>query len=145
MICECNINPNLNISYEEEKEEEKEEIDESYLDYFLSLINYKIVICYNLFFKFSSFYYNAGFYISFPTLLVCFIFMSLFWISAIPQIKIIFFKNIPTKVKLKGLFKKQMEKKAENQFNKSNRNNNKKATENPILYNKNSFPPKKKE
>ena len=48
MICECYINPNINISKEEEKEEEK---DESYLDYFLSLINYKITLCYNLFFN----------------------------------------------------------------------------------------------
>ena len=92
-ICECNAFNNETNNEEEEINEQKEEYEQSYLDYFLSLINYKIITCNNLFFEFSSFYYNAGFYISFSTLLVCMILMMAFWILGIKKIKVIFYKN----------------------------------------------------
>ena len=113
-ICECNAYNNEINNEEEEINEQKEEYEQSYLDYFLSLINYKIITCNNLFFEFSSFYYNAGFYISFSTLLICILLMMIFWIFGIRKIKIIFYKNIPTKSKLKELLKKQEIKKDDN-------------------------------
>ena len=140
MICECSINPNLNNS---NKKEMEEEIEESYLDYFLSFVNYKIFGCYDLLFNFSNFYYNAGFYISSSTLLICLGFMLLFWVVAIKAIKITFLKNIPTKEKLKELLKKQMLNKSESQNNNSNRNSHKMTPESP-LYHSNFFPPNKK-
>ena len=78
-ICKCEVDKNnIYIITDKNEEEKEEDEDESYLDYFLSLINYKIALCYNLFFQFSSFYYNAGFYISFSTLLICLILMISF-------------------------------------------------------------------
>ena len=46
IICDCYINNN-NLS--NENEEEKLEDNVNYLDYFLSLITYKIILCFNLF------------------------------------------------------------------------------------------------
>ena len=61
--CECDVSYNFS-SIDNTDISEEEELDISYLDYFLSLINYKIITCTNLFFYFESFYYNAGFYIA---------------------------------------------------------------------------------
>ena len=116
-ICECDAYNNGNNNEEDEINEKEEEYEQSYLEYFLSLINYKIIICNNLFFQFSSFYYNAGFYISFSTLLICIILIMIFWIFGIRKIKIIFYKNIPTKSKLKELLNKQEIKRNENLIN----------------------------
>ena len=90
-LCDCNANL-TDIIYKHDNSEtieENEEDDSSYLDYFLSLINYKIILCMKLFFEFQSFYYNAGFYISFGTLLICIILLCIFWIKGIKYIKII--------------------------------------------------------
>ena len=140
--CECIINLNLNNSKEEER---GEDIDETYLDYFLSLINYKIALCYNLLFKLSNFYYNVGFYISISTLVSFFIFMSLFWIYAITRIKVIFYKNFPTISKLKEIFKKQIKNKSKNQVNDngSYRNKHEGASKRTLFNNSNFVPPKK--
>ena len=107
-LCNCNANLSEKIYKHEDKNtpDEQNEDDESYLDYFLSLINYKIFLCANLFFEFESFYYNAGFYISFCTLIICFILAILFWIIGIKYIKVLIYKNVPTKEKLKELIKK---------------------------------------
>ena len=137
IVCECSINANYSNSNEEENEEE---IDESYLHYFLSFINYKIILCYNLFFEFTSFYYNAGFYISFTTLIVSSILMSIFWTDGIRKIKLLFFKNIPTKEKLKELYKKQNE----NQSNNLKDNNKKKRINHKMDTKKTKLNPPKK-
>jgi surface protein len=89
-LCDCSIEENSTKNTNEENEEE-----ESYLDYFLSLINYKIIICYRLFFEFSSFYYNAGFYISFSILFIFLILMLIFWTKGMKKLRLIFYKNIP--------------------------------------------------
>ena len=128
LICDCYIN-NITANKSNE-EEEKLEDDESYLDYFLSLINYKIMLCFNVFLNFSSFYYNAGFYISFPSLMFCLVMMSLFWINGIMNLKVLFYKNVPSKTKLMEIIKKNIEKKANNSMNNnSQRNSIKKSTE----------------
>ena len=121
-ICECNAYNNETNKQEEKINKEEEEYEQSYLEYFLSLINYKIIICNNLFFQFSSFYYNAGFYISFSTLLICIILMMIFWKLGIKKIRIIFYRNIPTKIKLEELFKKQEKKRNENLNNEGKMN-----------------------
>ena len=64
----------------------------------------------NLFFEFKSFYYNAGFYISFCTMLICIILMILFLAKGINYIKVLIYKNIPTKEKLKELIEKNKKK-----------------------------------
>ena len=147
MICDCAIN-NININnsnISNNNGEDEAENDESYLDYFLSLINYKIALCYHLFFNFSSFYYNAGFYISFTTLMICMILMFLFWIIAIKQIKVLFYKNLPTKTKLYEINKKNNEKKKHNSINIiTQKNTIKKSKENEIIKNSNPPPIKNK-
>ena len=110
-LCDCNANLNEK-KYKHDNEIKEEIIDDasSYLDYFLSLINYKIFLCMNLFFEFESFYYNAGFYISFCTMLVCIVLMILFCVKGMKFLKIMIYKNIPTKEKLNELLKKRQKK-----------------------------------
>ena len=105
-ICDCNADLNKTIFKMDVQKKEQIDDDESYLEYFLSLINYKIFLCYDLFFEFESFYYNAGFYISFITMLICLILMISFWIRGIKYIKVLIYKNVPTREKLKELLNK---------------------------------------
>ena len=120
-ICDCSIDGKSSVYLVEEKKEE-----ESYADYFLSLINYKIAICYKLFFEFSNFYYNAGFYISFATLFIFLIMMLLFCTKGIKKLRLIFYENIPTDVIFKDDFKNNNIKIA--QYPKYKRRNSKKRT-----------------
>ena len=110
-ICNCNANLSEGIyEYYNEEENASEEEDQTYVEYFLSLINYKIVTCYNLFFEFKNFYSNAGFYISLTTSLVCLVLFFIFWVKGLKHIRIIMYKNIPTLPKLKEIIRKQEEK-----------------------------------
>ena len=117
-ICKCNADLTEKIYiYEENEPEEKEllkeEEDQSYLEYFLSLMNYRIFLCINLFFEFKSFYYNAGFYISASVLLSSISLMIVFWIKGMNNVKIVLYKNLPTKEKLKEIIRKQKRRKIE--------------------------------
>ena len=129
-ICNCNANLNEKIyKFNDGKVFEVfDENDESFSEYFLSLINYKIFLCYNLFFEFKNFYSNAGFYISFITLMVCLTLFFIFWIRGVKEIRIIMYQNIPTRAKLKEIIKHQKEK---------NKNRNIYNTENDINVNNN--------
>ena len=104
-VCNCHINTsssNINNNINEEKEKE----DETYLEYFLSLINYKIIKCYSLFTIFENYYYNGGLYIGLIILVTSIILIFVFSYVSYNTIKIEFFKNIPTKAKLKEEYKK---------------------------------------
>ena len=83
-----------------EKELKTKEEDLNYFEYVLSLMNYKIFLCYNLFFKFRNFYFNAGFYIGLSTLSISISLMIIFLIKGINQVKMVLYNNIPTKEKL---------------------------------------------
>ena len=161
-LCDCNANLTDKVYKHDdtEKIEENVEDDSSYLDYFLSLINYKILLCMNLFFEFQSFYYNAGFYISFGTLLILLILLCIFWIKGIEYIRIILYKNLPTKSMLKEILKnKKLKNNINNKYNIDDKNkedfdkkikirknksaktiNNQKV--NILITNKNNPPPK---
>ena len=78
-----------------------------YIDYFLSLINYKIIVCYKLFFEYKSYYYNAGFYISVGTLILCLTLMIIFLKCGMDEMNKNILENIPTKEKLIKLLKEQ--------------------------------------
>ena len=93
---------------DEEYKEKKD--DSSYLDYILSLINYKIGVCYHLFFDFKSYYYNAGFYIGFGTLVLCLVAMLIFISLGMKKMNAIIFENMPNKKKLIEAFKEQKQK-----------------------------------
>ena len=109
-ICYCNANLSEKVYHHyNDQEFIEEEDDESYLEYFLSFINYDIFACINLFFKFNNYYSNAGFYISFTTLIVCFFLLFIFWVKGIKEVRLIMYRNIPTREKLLQIIKKQEE------------------------------------
>ena len=107
--CECDTGYNFSDNYDNEEEENED--DTSYLDYFLSLINYKIAVCYDLFFDYKSYYYNAGFYISVGTFVFCLGDMFVFINMGMMAINKIIKDNIPSKGKLKESLKELNEKK----------------------------------
>jgi len=109
--CECDNVYNFSEKYN--KEENKEEEDISYLNYFLSLINYKIIVCYELFFDFKSYYYNAGFYIAVGNLILCLFLIFIFLECGMTTIKKQILYNIPNKHKLKEAIKEQRKKRQE--------------------------------
>ena len=111
--CECNLDYNFSSYYSNKGDEKEEKDDISYLEFFLSLINYKISVCYVLFFDFKSYYYNAGFYIAFGTLLFCICQMIIFLKWGIFDIKKIILANLPNKMKLLQSYKEQEEKRKE--------------------------------
>ena len=106
--CECDTF--YNDTENNNEEENIGEDDSNYFDYFLSLINYKIAVCYELFYDFESYYYNAGFYIAVGTFLFCFGGMIVFLTSGLRSINRIIKNNIPNKGKLKEALKEKNEK-----------------------------------
>ena len=119
--CECSLSSDNTQSTNSEENEEEEE---SYLDYFLSLINYKIATCYELFFDFKSYYYNAGFYIAVGNLVFCIGCMFAFIKWGMLALNRIIYQNIPTKEKLKDILRDKEEKKREWMKYKIGNNNN---------------------
>ena len=118
--CECSFSSDNTKSTNSEEDEE----EESYFDYFLSLINYKIATCYELFFDYKSYYYNAGFYIAVGNLVFCIGCMFAFNKWGMLALNRIIYKNIPTKEKLKGILRDKEEKKREwMKYNIGNNNN----------------------
>ena len=99
-ICKCSVILDKNITIKNNKDKNNEE-DETYLDYFLSLINYKIFKCYDLLMNFDNYYYNGGFYIGSFTFATSLILIFVFCFKTINNIKINLFRNMPTKDKLK--------------------------------------------
>ena len=108
--CECDTS--YNFSDDSIEDEDTEEVEESgnYFDYFLSLINYKIATCYELFFDFKSYYYNAGFYIAVGTLVLCLCAMFTFISVGMRAMNLLIRENIPSKTKLKDALKEKKEK-----------------------------------
>ena len=134
IICECDINYNSTNKINNDNNNKKEEDDETYLEYFLSLINYKIVKCYSLFNDFKNYYYNGGFYIGIGTLFISIALISVFCMKTINTLKIDLFKNLPTKGKLKETQKENLRHKSVADLDIKNLPNN-----------KSSNPPRKKE
>ena len=117
--CDCDTvyNETNNNNTEEENEEDD---NSSYLEYFLSLVNYKIGVCYKLFYDFKSYYYNAGFYIAVGTFILCLIGMFIFMKWGNKDLNAQIFENIPNNMKLKMMLKEKMEKIRDLEINKNN-------------------------
>ena len=99
--CECDLSFNYSQKMKKEKDnDENTEDDSSYIEYFLSLINYKIIKCFKLFLDYKSYYYNAGFYIAVGTLVFCFIQIFVFVKWGLRSMDVIIFENVPNKKKL---------------------------------------------
>ncbi len=99
-ICECDAVYNSSDNSNDE--------DEGHIssrEYFLSFINYKITTCYKLFLKFSSYYYNAGFYIAIATTFLYSCGMIIFIRWGLIDLNKQILNNIPNKLKLKQMLK----------------------------------------
>ena len=103
-ICECELNYNFSEINNNAKNIEE---DISYSSYFLSFINYKIIICYDLFLHYKNYYHNIGFYISVGTLIFCLSCMVIFLILGLKQVKTLILENVPNYVKIKVALKRQ--------------------------------------
>ena len=112
-ICQCNVTTNQISENKSNKTslDKKEEDDESYFEYFLSLINYKIIKCYSLINNFENFYYNGGLYVGSIIFFIDFILIFVFCIKSISSIKIQLFKNMPTREKLIQIAKENIKNK----------------------------------
>ena len=84
------------------------------MEYFLSLMNYKIFLCFNLFLEFKNFYYNAGFYIGFSVIVISISLMITFLIKGMNHVKMVLYNNIPTKEKLLEIINKRKKKENKN-------------------------------
>ena len=118
-ICECDTTSNG-----EEDNEETEEDDTSYLDYFLSLINYKIITCFNLLMDMNNFKYNMGLYFGAGTLVICSALIFVFETSGVTLMRKKILEGIPTKEKIFKRIKENEEirKKALEDIEKNNKN-----------------------
>ena len=131
-VCECDIEVNSNNTSNIENNE-KEEQDQTYLEYFLSLINYKIIKCYSLIKDYQSFYYNGGLYIGFFSFFISIILIFVFCLKTTKTIKIYLFKNFPSNEKLKETIRSNLKRRTiriNNETNNSNFNPPKKNNQN---------------
>ena len=110
--CECDAAYNFSQT-KVKTEETSEEEDVGYIEYFLSLINYKIIICYKLFLDYKSYYYNAGFYIAVGTLIFCIAQIIIFIKWGIKKMNINILENVPDNFKLQEMLREQLKKQNE--------------------------------
>ena len=115
--CECDLVYNFSQKEIVVEEETEEEEDVSYIEYFLSLINYKIIKCYKLFLDYESYYYNAGFYIAVGNFIFCIIQIIIFIKWGLKRLNINILENVPNKMKLQKLLKEQAKKNNEIEIN----------------------------
>ena len=80
---------------------EREKSQESYSNYLLSLINYKIIVCYKLLYDFKNYYYNFGFFLGISVLIFCFCEFIIFMKFGIYLINKKLFDNLPNDIKYK--------------------------------------------
>jgi len=93
IFCSC-------YPYKYEKNE-SEKRQESYSNYLLSLINYKIIVCYKLLYDIKNYYYNCGFFIGVLVLIFCFCESLIFMKFGINLINKKIFDNMPNDIKYK--------------------------------------------
>ena len=131
-ICECNISYNFSEEYKYNNIEEIEE-NISYLDYFISLFNYKIISCYKLLSKKNNYYNNLGFFISFCSFIINLIQMIIYLTCGVNTLKRIIIEGMPNKAKLKQILKTQLNieinKEISNKIKPKNKTKNKKNSQ----------------
>ena len=92
------------------EEEEEEEFTYTYLEYFLSLVNYKIIFCQQLLLTPSNYLNNIGFYVGSIITFICIIQMFINMNCGIRAINKIIKENEPSKAKLEEKKKEQFSK-----------------------------------
>ena len=126
-VCDCDAIPNITEDNNTNSEDNYD--DSSYIDYFLSLMNYKITKCFSLIKDISNFKSNIGFYLSIVTTAGCTILMFIFIIKGINLINKCIYKGIPTKSKLLKRMK-ELEERRKNNIKEDNSGNPPKKREN---------------
>ena len=109
--CECDNSYDFSNNYTNKVNNEED--DKNYINYLLSLINYKIFSCYRLLSDFSNYYNNAGFYIAIATMLFCLFQIFIFLKYGMISMNKIILDSTPNKNKLKEVLKLQEEKRRE--------------------------------
>ena len=115
IICYCYAGNDNNYSII--NDENTTEI-ESYFDYFLSFINFKIIKCYNSFLNFENYYKNIGFYIGFGSTIIFVVEMIIYIHFGNLHLNKIILESIPIdKYKIKKIKTKLNLKKYKNKNN----------------------------
>ena len=135
--CDCDTVYNNEDNNKTEEQNVEEENNSSYLDYFLSLVNYKIGACFKLFYDFKSYYYNAGFYIAVGTFILCIVGMFIFIKWGMTDLNSQIFENIPNNMKLKIMLKEKIEKIKDLEIGKKNNPPRKLEKSNSLYFNVN--------
>ena len=117
IYCSCH-------TYKHQKSE-REKKQESYSNYLLSLINYKIIVCYKLLYDIKNYYYNCGFFLGILVLIFCFGEFLIFMKFGINLINRQIFDHMPNNIKYK--------KKGSNDRVVTLKNNNNKNKKNKLL------------
>ena len=129
--CECEISYNYSLeNSNDDNNNEEEEI--TYLQYLMSFVNYKIILCYNLLLNIKNYKSNVGFYISVAILLFCLVQMLLYLVLGLKDMKIKIMENIPNYLKRINALKNQIRKEKDLINLTKDKNVN-----NPIKYKKN--------
>jgi len=110
IICECNLNTNKIYNENGFLVED----NDSFFDYVLDNLNYKILKCYHLLLAFNNLKKNPYFYTSLAILAIIILLYLKYIIFKIEYIRINVFKEIPTKQKLLQLIKEQISKNKKN-------------------------------
>ena len=108
--CECDALYNFSSTKNDNMGGETKDRSYKYSEYFLSFINYKIVVCYKLFLNVSSYHYNSGFYISAGTTVLCLCAMVVFLRWGVLDLNHLIINSIPNKEKLMQMIKKKEKK-----------------------------------
>ena len=103
--CICDITYDFESMPSDEIEEE--EYSYSYLEYFLSLFNYKIIFCQKLLLNPSNYLENIGFYVGGAIIFLCIINMFINMTLGIRSLNQIIIKNEPSQCKLKEKLKEK--------------------------------------
>ena len=131
IICNCLTTYNFSKSSDDEESSVYDDDDITYLDYFLSLINYKIIVCYELLLSPSNYLSNIYFYLGSLITFICINHIIINSICGINYINKILKDNIPDILKLKEKGKEQIKmlkkkifnsKRLRNQLTKNDRN-----------------------
>ena len=112
VICSCNLN-----SDKKEDDEFVEEDDGNFATYLLDNINYKIFMCYKLFFNFNNLKNSFPFYVILALCVIFQIFNFIYICYTLDKIKVLMMRELPSNKKLMNISSKTEN---QNMINKAN-------------------------
>ena len=94
VICSCNINPDKNVDNGQSEEED----DGNFVTYFLDNVNYRIFLCYKLFFNANNLIKSYPFYIILIIFIIVQIFNFIFLGHSLQRIQILMTKELSSNI-----------------------------------------------